>query len=103
MIHLPSKPLSLVKLVKTTFQAYPTIFPDIWLLVVFSAAIHLVIPWFFLMNITYGAIVFIGFVLFTWFLYTAILCSSSVALHGGHMKLSGGLSFSAASLPLCIR
>ncbi|HVV68106.1 MAG TPA: hypothetical protein VHE99_03590 [Gammaproteobacteria bacterium] len=86
MTKYPTTPQSLVSLVITTLKAYPTIFAQTWLLVAFSAAVHLVVPWFFVINPAFGGVAFIGFVLFTWFLYIVILTRANIALQGGHMK-----------------
>ncbi len=86
MIKYSTKPLSLVGLVLTIIKAYPTIFAQAWLLVALSAAVHLVVPWFFVINPIFGCVALIGFVLFTWYLYIVILTLSNVALLGGHMK-----------------
>jgi hypothetical protein len=88
MTQMPATPLSLVSTIIQIFKVYPTVFACTWLLVAFSAAVHLVIPWIFLLNYTFGGVVFIGFILFTWFLYTAIICRANEALLGGSMKFS---------------
>lgn len=94
MNKLPTKSVSIVNLVLTTFKGYLTIFPHIGLMVALSSAVHLVVPWFFVINPTYGLVALIGFVLLTWFFYTAILNTGQVALEGGHMKFKAAFRLS---------
>jgi hypothetical protein len=94
MKKLPTESVSLVNLVLSTFKAYFTIFPHIWLMVALSSAVHLVVPWFFVLNPTYGFVALIGFVLLTWFFYTAILNTAHIALEGGHMKFKAAFRLS---------
>lgn len=94
MKKLPTESVSIISLALTTFKAYLTIFPHIWLMVALSSAVHLVVPWFFVINPTYGFVALIGFVLLTWFFYTAILNTAQIALEGGHMKFNAAFRLS---------
>ncbi len=87
MTKYPTTPLSIVNLVITTFKAYPTLLPQVWLLVLLSALVHFIVPPLFMVNPTWGGVAFIGFILFTWFLYIAIIAIAHVALQGGHLAL----------------
>ncbi len=86
--------MKLYKLILTIIRNYFVIYPHIWILVALSSAAHLIVPWFFVLNPAYGLVAFIGFVLLTWFFYTAILNTSQVALQGGHMKLKAAFRLS---------
>lgn len=86
MIHYAKSPLSLVQTVKSVLLAYPVIFRATFLLVILSAVGHLIVPEFFILNVSFGAVALLAFVLFTWFFFTAILSIGHVALQGGHMK-----------------
>lgn len=89
---LPNTPVSLFRLMTLTVGAYFTIFPRIILLVVLSAAVHGIVPWLFILNPAYGFVGLLGFVLFTWFLYTAVLNSAHVALQGGHLPIANAFA-----------
>lgn len=87
MRKLPTTPSSLFRLIKTIIIAYPAIFPQIIGLVAISSLAHLVIPPLFIQNPAFAGVAFVGFVLLTWFLYTAIICRANIALLGGHLTL----------------
>lgn len=82
----PTTQTSIIKLLINTFKAYPLIFKQVWPLVLISSAAHLIIPLLFVLNPAFGGVAIIGFVLLTWFFYTAILYIANVAIEGGHMK-----------------
>lgn len=85
---IPNKPLSLLNLLKAILLSYFKIFPHIIGLVVLSSIGHLVIPFFAMNNIAFAGVASVGFLLLTWFLYTAIISKAKVVLLGGDMTLS---------------
>lgn len=87
MNMLPTRPLSLFKLLILTLSSYIKIFPHIIGLVALSSIGHLVIPLIFLQNPAIAGVITIGFILLTWFLFTAIIARAKVVLLGGKMKL----------------
>lgn len=94
MIQYATTPLSIVKIIMAALQGYPRIFTQTLPLIALSSIVHLVIPGLFMLNPAFGAVGLIGFVLLTWFLYTAILAIAHVALEGGRMKYSAAYRIS---------
>ena len=94
MRRLPTTPVSLVRLIKTMLIAYPVLLPRIIGLVALSSLGHLIIPPLFTYNHTFAAVAAVGFVLLTWFLYTAILCRANIALLGGSLALPAAFRLS---------
>ncbi len=88
MKTLPTQPISLFQLIKTSIIAYFKILPQIIGLVVLSSLGHFVIPPLYLQDPAFAAIAFVGFVLLTWFLYTAIICRARICLLGGHIDFT---------------
>lgn len=91
MRTLPTHPLSPLKLIMTVITSYSTVFPQIMLFVALSSIGHLIIPPLFMLNPAFAGVATIGFILLTWFLYTAILVKSKVALLGGRMTTAAAL------------
>jgi hypothetical protein len=91
MRTLPTTPLSLFQTVKAIIVAYPKIFAQTFLLVVVSSLWHWVVPPLYLVNPAYAAVAFVGAVLLTWFLYTAVIARANLALMGGRMDLHSAL------------
>lgn len=88
---LPHSPLSIIKLITVSIKSYFTIFPCIIGMVILSSVGHLAIAPIFLQNSAFGSIAAIGFVFFTWFLFTAIFAKTNAILSGDKMTTSGAL------------
>ncbi len=88
MVRLAKTPSSHINIIKSSFQAYPTVVQQAWPLIVLSATVHLINPWFFVLNPAFGFVVLIAFVLITWYLYTAIVCRANSALQGKVISLA---------------
>ncbi|MFT3742307.1 MAG: hypothetical protein QM752_06545 [Gammaproteobacteria bacterium] len=78
--QLPTQPVSWIRIIALTVRAYFKIFVPIFWLVLISALVHLIIPWIFRVNIYYGLVGLLGFMLLIWFLYTAVLHIAQIAL-----------------------
>jgi hypothetical protein len=87
MNTLPNHPLSVFQLLLATLSSYLKIFPHIIGLVTLSSIGHLIIPPLFLQNPALAGVATVGFILLTWFLFTAIIARAKVVLLGGKMKL----------------
>jgi len=86
-----SKPSNVFVIMAQSIRNYPTLLKSLWLLILVSAAIHIVYPLAFLVSKTVGYVILVGVVLVTWYLYAAILYRGHKAILQEHEPLMGSL------------
>lgn len=96
MARLARTPLTYHELVKNSFAAYPFVFKKAWPLFLLAPVPHLILPFLFIFNPTFGWAALFGSILFTWYFFTVILFRVSAGLHGTPMSYSQAFASSVS-------